>query len=182
MLKPMKRSTISSANVALGGPALGMRKIMRSALVASLALAGGCAPEPAAPPVPRAAAASVHGIQVYANVDMPVLCSWILDLTAEQYGRECAALQDHALQAELRSSIGRIDRFIISNSSTPLSQTQLEGRKKEMLRDVRNAGSVCKAVNAAYYTMYKQAGPKAVRAGTDALFSVPREPVLQPCF
>ena len=166
-----------------GGEAVGIwyAKLLLSAVLAAAGLAGSCAPKASVAPVPTTLAATVRGLPAYGSAGMPVLCSWIFDLTAKQYGDECVVAKNEALQAELRSSIARIDAFVMANSSKPMTAVQLERSKEAVLRDNRVDGSACNAVNASIYSIFEQAGPETVRAGTDALLSAPREPVLQPC-
>ena len=110
-----------------------------------------------------------------------VLCAWGIYEAARAAGRECFNGQDGAFQAELDRSLGRIDRFILANSSQHLTAAQLDERRRQGLQQLHQGGDICKGDAVGVYVAMRTQGADALKASTDNLLSVPREPLLNPC-
>lgn len=113
-----------------------------------------------------------------------VLCMWSLYVAAQELGRRCFAGQDPDFQAELARSIARTEDFIVKNSSSPTTLADLQARKASEAAgaaDDLRPEKLCKSEWPQLYTNFKSAGAAGLRAGTDELLSVPREPVINPC-
>jgi len=110
-----------------------------------------------------------------------VLCMWGILEAVRAAGRECFKGQDPAFQAELDHSMTRIDRFIIRNSTRPVTQAALEARRVQGLQQLHAYGNICTGDAAKMYGVMRASGAAQLRAGTTELLSIPREPVTNPC-
>ena len=176
-------------------------RIGGGAAVAAALAAGACAPGQGRPgaegQVAESAEATVsdtgrgydavttEGVDGEAQVDNTgkgaVLCARMLYIAAEQVGRQCAAGQDAAFQQELTRSLSRIDRFIIANSSQPVTQAQLDAARAREQAQNRRHVKLCEGDMLGLYQAIRAQGPQAMRTSVDDLLSIPREPVLNPC-
>lgn len=114
----------------------------------------------------------------------PVLCIWSLEVAAQQVGNRCFAGKDADFQRELARSISRTEAFIVANSSTPTSLATLNARKRaEALKaaDSLKPEKLCKSDFVGVYDNLRAKGAAGMRALTDDLLSIPREPVINPC-
>ena len=112
--------------------------------------------------------------------DAPVLCVWKVLLATQLAAEKCHAGEDPALQAELISSIKRIDAFITTNDAT-VTPDKIAAFKQRF-RDQASTQDLCASQDAQVtYTDAKQAGADRIRADTDALISVPRRPTGDGC-
>lgn len=114
----------------------------------------------------------------------PVLCLWSLYVATQEIGNRCFAGKDREFREELDRSITRTEAFIVANSSTPVTQADLRARKEaeaataaEHLKPER----LCKSEWVQLYENFRSAGAAGLKASTDELLSVPREPVINPC-
>jgi hypothetical protein len=110
-----------------------------------------------------------------------VLCVWMIYAEVQATGQTCFKGQDQAFQAELDSSIKRIDAFIIKNSSRPVTQAGLDARKAQGRQQLGAIKNLCTSGAAQMYQALRAGGPDKLRASTTDLLSIPREPVTNPC-
>lgn len=162
---------------------------MRSALMASALILAATACAPVGPP-------SVEAIHQGQTIDVvrdedgntalvdrtgkgPMLCVWSLYVAAQDVGRQCFPGQDKRLQAELATSIRTTDAFILKNSSSHPTPADLAVRKAVILREVK--AQACAGDTLELYRAFQKGGVAALRASTDEMLSIPREPVMNPC-
>jgi hypothetical protein len=162
---------------------MGMRQTFIAAVMGLGSLS--CASPPPAPA--PAAAAPIAGFRLDASappVDRrgkgAVLCAWSLYVVAQEVGRRRHAGEDAAFQDELARSVARTDAFILRNSSAHPTPADLAARKALALRETP-AAALCTGTTAELYDQFRKQGAAALRASTDDLLSVPREPVMNPC-
>ncbi len=133
--------------------------------------------------IPYAAAGQDQGSAPSARPsyrDAPVLCVWQLLLATQLVGEKCHAGEDTAFQAELKSSIHRVDGFISANDATA-TPDKIEAFKQQF-RDQSAGLDLCSSQDAqSMYADAKQAGPDRIRADTDELIAVPRKPTKDGC-
>jgi len=110
-----------------------------------------------------------------------VLCMWGILEAVRATGRECFEGQDQEFQAELDSSLARIDQFIIRNSSRPVTQAGLELRRSQAVQQLRSSGNVCAGDTAKMYQALRTGGADRLRGYVTDMLSIPREPVINPC-
>ncbi len=110
-----------------------------------------------------------------------VLCTWGIFEAARAAGRECYNGQDPAFQAELDSSISRIDGFIIKNSMHPVTKAGLAARRLQGLQQIGGQENLCRGDAAKIYEVLRSRGVLQLRVQTTELLSIPREPVTNPC-
>ena len=138
-----------------------------------------CAPPPA--PAPMATVSQAGSVPpVDGSGKGAVLCAWSLYVVAQEVGRRCHAGEDAAFQDELGRSVARTDAFILRNSSAHPKPADLAARKAMALRETP-AAALCAGTTAELYDQFRRQGAAALRASTDDLLSVPREPVMNPC-
>ena len=110
-----------------------------------------------------------------------VMCLWAIYEAARVAGDDCAKGSDADFRTELSRAIGQVDRFIIRNSSAPITPADLDRRRAAAAAQLRAQGPVCKGAAYGMYTGLRDRGAAALRAGTDDALSIPREPVMNPC-
>lgn len=111
-----------------------------------------------------------------------VMCLWGVLEAARVAGDACAGNEDAAFRTDLARAIAQVDAFILKNSSVPVTPAQLEARRAAGAAQVRRSGPVCTGGAHAFYESLKTRGAPALRASTQDALSVPREPVMNPCF
>lgn len=111
-----------------------------------------------------------------------VLCAWSMLAAAKQIGDRCFPGQDRALREELDRSIERTEAFIVENSSAPVTRADLQSFKSARgPKDGAASAELCRSDWAELYVGLRAGGAEALRAYTDDLLSLPREPVMNPC-
>ncbi|HWE46573.1 MAG TPA: hypothetical protein VG407_11155 [Caulobacteraceae bacterium] len=112
--------------------------------------------------------------------DAPVLCVWEVLLATQLVADKCHVGEDPALQAELASSIKRVDGFISANDAT--ATPDKVAAFKQSFRDQSSSPDFCSNQQAqAMYADAKRAGADRIRTDTDQLVSVPRKPTKEGC-
>jgi hypothetical protein len=111
-----------------------------------------------------------------------VLCVWEIFEFVRAVARECRQGQDDALHAELDSSLARIDQFILANSLDAVSVAGLDVMRSQARRQLQDAGPICAGFGAQLYDTYRARGAATLRDYVTDLISIPREPVMNPCF
>jgi hypothetical protein len=112
--------------------------------------------------------------------DAPVLCVWKILIATQVAAEKCDGGEDAALQAELASSIKRVDAFIVAND--PTATLDKLAAYKQRFRDQAASQDVCSDPDAkAAYADAKRAGADRIRADTDDLISTPRAPTGDGC-
>lgn len=110
-----------------------------------------------------------------------VLCSWSVLVLAQEVGRRCPALREPALQTELDRTVAKVDAFILANSSQKPTRADLARWKARTMEGLTPAG-LCAGEPLELYMEVRKLGPSHIRASTNDLLSIPREPVMNPCF
>ena len=111
-----------------------------------------------------------------------VLCMWQLDIAMLALSRQCDSSDDKEFQQELESPVSTINRFIVLNSHRrPVTQSQIEAQASAKVAKFQTP-DICRSDLPAIYRTLKDRGAAALRASTADMLSVPREPVINPCF
>jgi hypothetical protein len=109
-----------------------------------------------------------------------VLCSWGIYVALEAALEVCPEYRDEPLKAGLNDAIDRINDFIVANSLSPVTKTELEKRAASVTGDVsqlcRPGGPV-----AAMLKSFKSMPHDKFMSSVADLLSVPRPPVMNPC-
>ncbi len=118
-----------------------------------------------------------------------VLCIWSLYVELEKTVDVCE-LPFTPTDRAMRTAISRIDRFIIANSTTPVSQEDLDSRKQAesnklvmpFVQPLANGFLGGEgACTAEFLTRFREVTPERIRKSVDELLSIPREPLMNPC-
>jgi hypothetical protein len=109
-----------------------------------------------------------------------VLCNWGIYVALEAALEICPVYRNEPLKADLADAIDRINDFIVANSLSPVTKSELEKRAVSMTGDVsqlcRPDGPVAEMLKS-FESM-----PRDKRMSSVAdLLSVPRPPVMNPC-
>jgi len=110
----------------------------------------------------------------------PVLCVWSLYAGAQAIGRRCFRGKDAAFQRELENSVTKVEEFIVANSSSHPTRSQLAARRASMAPDM-NDPAFCQSDVVGFYLAFSDQGAEALRRYTDELLVTPREPTMDPC-
>ena len=112
-----------------------------------------------------------------------VLCSWGFMSGLRYAGEQCHAREDAALRQALSTGVARIEAFILQNAHHPMfTHADLDERRRIGLEQLRAQGPVCTGYAEEAYQKMRSLGPTTVLRWTDDLLSIPREPVMAPCF
>ena len=112
-----------------------------------------------------------------------VMCMWGLDVSLLAIGTKCTFEEDGAFNDELRTSIKSINRFIVQNRHRqPITSEKIGSDTEAELARYEQTPGLCSSDFVKMYGYLRSQGPAALRASTKELLSVPREPVVNPCF
>ena len=121
-----------------------------------------------------------------------VLCAWSIYASVQYTTRKCGWTRS-AVDDAIDQAVAEIDRFIIDNMPSPVTQAQLDETKRNdndwlwggsaesiakrcAVEDVNEGGP------AAFAWQYRSnSDADSLRAGVADLLSIPREPVMNPC-
>lgn len=143
---------------------------------------GSVKQKPATPLVNIVTFQSTDGVvQIDKTGKGAVLCVWGLYQAVKTVGLECHQGEDAELQNELKRSLDRIDNFIITNSKHPVTRANIEYRRLKGLEQLRSSGNICTGDLAKLYDALRSSGAAPLRAQTNDLLSIRREPVMNPC-
>ena len=113
-----------------------------------------------------------------------VLCVWLLYAQTQATVDVCG-LPISATDTAIRDGIGRIDRFIIRNSTEPVTQAQLRNSeaifKNQQITRIVQPGHFHGSCDGKDIAPFRQGNPEQVEKSIDALLSIPREPLMNPC-
>jgi len=110
-----------------------------------------------------------------------VLCLWSIYVSI-QHGVELCKLDAQHSDAELGRSIERIEKFTLENTTIGVSAGDLRDHKADVFNqtksmiDAGQGDAVCRDI-----TRFRDSLADGVREQTDALLSIPREPLWNPC-
>ena len=111
-----------------------------------------------------------------------VLCAWGVMSGLRYAGKQCHAGEDAAFRQALTASVARIEAFILMNAHHPaFTRADLDERRRIGLEQLRAQGPVCTGYAEEAYAKIRPLGPAMIVRSTDALLSIPREPVMAPC-
>lgn len=112
-----------------------------------------------------------------------VLCMWGVMSGLRYAGEQCHAHEDATFRQALSTSVARIEAFILRNAHHPaFTQTNLDERRRIGLEQLRAQGPVCTGYAEEAYRKMRTLGPAMIERSTEDLLSIPREPVMAPCF
>ena len=119
-----------------------------------------------------------------------VLCTWSI-LTAVQATTEVCGWKRLPIDATIDAAIADMDKFIIDNMPTPITQGELDERKRRDREGVWGAeadqiASMCELsseadTHANFASSMRQTDPVALAMSIHDSLSLPREPVMNPC-
>jgi hypothetical protein len=109
-----------------------------------------------------------------------VLCSWGIYVALEAALEICPEYRNEPLKAELADAIDRINDFIVANSLSPVTKTELEKRAASSRRDVSQLCQPDSPVAGMLKSFQSMPHDKFMSSVAD-LLSVPRPPVMNPC-
>jgi hypothetical protein len=151
--------------------------------VAAALAAGAMTPQPpATPQIPQT------GPQTDQSGKGAVLCSWHVYSAALQLAERCHPGRDPELQRALGDGVGDIEAFIVRHSRPQVTAGQVAALRERGFRETadwitRNGGDFCRDPNLApLYGELRRRGAEGVRADVADLLSVPRQPLMDPCF
>jgi hypothetical protein len=117
-----------------------------------------------------------------------VLCGWELFLSMKAQMALCRSNTDAAFSDRLDKAINRINKFIVANSLSPVTNAEVQRQStafiaakehsasKEEVQKECTSGDFAKGIRA-----YQSMPPSAFDHAIDDMLSVPRPPVLAPC-
>jgi hypothetical protein len=120
-----------------------------------------------------------------------VLCVWNIYVGLKAYLDTCVSDRDKEFRADLGKGIDRIEQFIVENSLTTVSKSDLEARKRSELAGLSAMSpsqieAMCSATpdDTTYgvYASFRSAlTSEKLKAAIANLLSIPRLPVMNPC-
>lgn len=119
-----------------------------------------------------------------------VLCSWGITIALATWVETCPALHSQTNRTRYLDAVPRINRFIRDNMFEPVTLEQVEAaaaeRRKaavELYESESDPASFCtKSEYAKFIEAYGELSDQEFQAFVDKLLSVPRLPVMGPCF
>jgi hypothetical protein len=112
-----------------------------------------------------------------------VLCAWSIFLSVQTHTKDCG-LTRRPVDDVIDEAISQIDEFILANSSLHPTRAALEEFKRaaaEFERGLARQRSPKQFCENTDYEIWRGADPEKIRASVNALLSIPREPVMNPC-
>lgn len=123
-----------------------------------------------------------------------VMCAWTIYVEMSNIMTVCPAADDRQFKENLDAAIDRINDFIVKNSLSPVTKTDLENQIKKMFSDRQDgrlkmskdelhkeclSSDLIKMVSA--MKTISLTAPEKFNKSVDDLLSVPRPPVMNPC-
>jgi hypothetical protein len=115
-----------------------------------------------------------------------VLCFWDLYVNLKVGADYCLPDSEPELKEDFTDAVERIKTFIVANSLTPVSRSDLdafvEKRRTEFLARVpKTPPGMPRCARLDFFTDYLADGREKRRADVAKILAVPRPPVLNPC-
>jgi len=133
---------------------------------------------------------SVGPVKIDVSGKGAVLCTWSI-LTAVQATTEVCGWKRLPIDAAIDAAIADMDKFIIDNMTTPITQGELDERKRRDREgvwgaEVEQIALMCELsseadTHANFASSMRQTNPVALAMTIHDSLSLPREPVMNPC-
>lgn len=107
-----------------------------------------------------------------------VWCGWGIAVEMARIAQQCPAAADTLSVETLNNAIRRIEDFIVTYSTTPVSHADIAARKAS---DGAAFPIGCTEDTLDLYRAFVGGDPDRFSAWVDDFLSVPREPVMNPC-